>query len=101
MSDYLALAKNAADAMVPSVVGSVGHESFREDAKTYALVAIAERLTGTTDEVTQEPSYAATEALGELMRWRAADRLFDVESVEWWDATARLRDVADRLGGVQ
>ena len=99
MTDYLARARDAiADAS--EATGSAAVE-FREAAKAYALVAIAERMAGTPDEPPTSPSDAATEALGELRRWRAADRLFDVESAEWWDATSRLRDVADRLGGAR
>ena len=60
------------------------------------------------DTVTPSPSPAepslvaldlADEVIGELRRWREADRIFPCEAAEWWDATLRLRDVADRIGG--
>lgn len=41
----------------------------------------------------------ADELVGEVRRWREADRIFPPESAEWWDATDRFRDVADRIGG--
>ena len=53
-------------------------------------------------DVPHEPSLVALDAAetlaGEVRRWRAADRLFPPESAEWWDATLRFRDVADRIG---
>ena len=48
-----------------------------------------------------EPSLVALdladEVIGELRRWREADRIFPPECAEWWDATQRFRDVIDRI----
>jgi len=37
-----------------------------------------------------------TDVRAELARWRAVDRAHTSDTAEWWFATLRLRDIADR-----
>ena len=37
-----------------------------------------------------------TDTRAALIEWRAVDRTHPADTAEWWEATLRLRDIADR-----
>lgn len=116
--DPLAQARHVI-ADLPSALGA--REAALLEVRTLAALAVAETLAAhkppqgsgeppsapdpdvarATTPAPAEPSLvaldAAEELAGEVRRWREADRLFPCETTEWWDATLRLRDMADRL----
>lgn len=40
--------------------------------------------------------HGLTDTRAELIAWRAVDRTYPPDMAEWWEATLRLRDAADR-----
>jgi hypothetical protein len=40
--------------------------------------------------------HGLTDSRAALIAWRAVDRTHPADTAEWWDATLRLRDIADR-----